>query len=279
MFGAEYVVEGVGAERAVEKLVQGGVPVLSAQKIKKNAVRIRVDGKHRKKVFAILQGSCYNITKERAVGAVRLWRRIAAHAGCLAGAALFLAAVCLLQGRVLAVSVVGSGAYYRSEVLRALERQGVHFLSPAPQEQAAVTAYVLSLPRVSFCSLSLRGGVLTVTVETEDEASAPETGALTAPRSGVVEKIAVVRGRALAAAGDEVAAGDTIAVPAEEGGLLIACVTVRYAVDCVYEGGEDAVRAQSYLDHGEIADLTLEKTETGYRVTGSARATASRNLG
>ena len=61
MFGAEFTGEGLSAERAVEKLAQGGVPVLSAEKIQKNAVRFRVDGKHSKKVFAILQGSCYNI--------------------------------------------------------------------------------------------------------------------------------------------------------------------------------------------------------------------------
>ena len=35
MFGAEFTVEGLSAERAVEKLVQGGVPVLSAEKIQK----------------------------------------------------------------------------------------------------------------------------------------------------------------------------------------------------------------------------------------------------
>lgn len=59
MRSCEIFIEGIGAARAVEKIVQGGVPVLAAR-VQKKGVTVRVDGKHREKVFAILRGSCYN---------------------------------------------------------------------------------------------------------------------------------------------------------------------------------------------------------------------------
>lgn len=279
MFGAEFTVEGLSAERAVEKLAQGGVPVLSAEKIQKNAVRFRVDGKHSKKVFAILQGSCYNITKSRPVGWARAVRSLAAHAGLLAGAALFWCAVAFFQGRVLKIDVVGSGAYYRSEVLSVLTESGAGLFSPVPQEKAAITARILSFPRVSFCSLSHEGGVLTVCVEVEDEALPLAVGALTAPADGTVESLTVVRGRACVSVGDEVRAGDPVAEPAAGENYAIARVAVRYAVDAEYTGSEESARAQSYLDYGEIADLQSQKTENGWRITGSALAIAAVNLG
>lgn len=278
MFGREFTVEGLGAERAVEKLVRGGVPVLSAQKLQKNAVRIRVDGKHGKKVFAILQGSCYNITKSRPVGWERLAHSLVKHAGLLAGMALFLGAVAFFQGRVLRVSVVGSGSYYRAEVLSVLSESGTGFLSPVPAERSAITARILALPRVSFCSLSHEGGVLTVCVEVEDEAAPLVYGALCSPASGVVEALTVVRGISCVSVGDEVASGDVIVQQAGED-AVIARVAVRYPVDTEYGGSEAAARAQAYLEHGEIADIQTQKTETGWRITGTALAVAERNLG
>ncbi len=278
MFGREFEVEGLGAERVAEKLVRGGVPVLSARIVQKNIVRIRVDGKHSKKVFAILQGSCYNITKSRPVGWERVRHAVIKHVGLIVGAALFVCAVAFFQNRIMKIDVVGSGAYYRAEVLSVLTESGATPLAPVPAEKAGITARILALPRVSFCSLSHEGGVLTVRVEVEDEALPLVYGAFAAPADGVVESLTVVQGIACAVVGDEVKKGDIIA---EQNGehAVIARVAVRYPVDREYEGSEDSARAQAYLDHGEIADIQTQKTERGWRVTGSALAIASRNLG
>lgn len=278
MFGREFEIEGLGAERVAEKLVRGGVPVLGARIVQKNVVRIRVDGKHGKKVFAILQGSCYNIKKSRPVGWERVVHAFMKHAGLAVGAVLFVCAVVFFQGRILKIDVVGSGAYYRAEVLSVLSESGASFLAPVPAEKAGITARILALPRVSFCSLSHEGGVLTVRVEVEDEALPLVVGALTAPADGVVESLTVIRGVARVCVGDAVGKGDIVA---EQSGELavIARVAVRYSVDREYEGSEASARAQAYLDHGEIADIQTQKTEKGWRVTGSALAVASRNLG
>ena len=279
MFGREFEIEGLGAERVAEKLVRGGVPVLGARIVQKNVVRIRVDGKHGKKVFAILQGSCYNIKKSRPVGWERVVHAFMKHAGLAVGAVLFVCAVVFFQGRILKIDVVGSGAYYRAEVLSVLSERGASFLAPVPAEKAGITARILALPRVSFCSLSHEGGVLTVRVEVEDEALPLVVGALTAPADGTVESLTVVRGRACVSVGDEVRAGDPVAEPAAGENYVIARVAVRYAVDAEYTGSEESARAQSYLDYGEIADLQSQKTGNGWRITGSALAIAAVNLG
>ena len=56
-------IESLSAHRVVDKLARAGIEVLGAEKIQKNAVTVWVNGKDRKKVFAILRGSCYNIKK------------------------------------------------------------------------------------------------------------------------------------------------------------------------------------------------------------------------
>ena len=277
MRSAQIEIEGIGAARAVEKLVQSGVPVLGA-KLQKKGVLIEVDAKHCKKVFAILRGSCYNVKKVSFSGWRKLLAQLQRCAGLLVGAAVFAGAVLYCQSRVLRIEVVGSGACYTSEVLALLAEDGTGFFSPAP-EGSALTARILALPRVSFCSLRHEGGVLTVCVEVEDEALPLVVGALTAPADGTVESLTVVRGRACVSVGDEVRAGDPVAEPAAGENYVIARVAVRYAVDAEYTGSEETARAQSYLDYGEIADLQSQKTENGWRITGSALAIAAVNLG
>ena len=276
MRGCELDIEGIGAARAVEKLVQGGVTVLGAS-VQKKGVRVRVDAKQRKKVFAILRGSCYNIKKCTPYGAQRLYALARRSAGLIAGAALFVAAVLFCESRVLRIEVVGSGACYGAEAVALLKEQGTGFFSLPPANEALFVAQMLRLPRVGFCSLSHEGSVLTVCIELEEEALPPEEGPLLAPADGVVYSLTVIAGRACVAVGDRVAKGDVVA----ENGTqpVIAGVAVEYAADAVYAGSEDAALAQAYLEHGELFSIQTQKTEGGWRVTGRARVTAGRNLG
>ena len=284
MKSCEIFIEGIGAARAVEKLVAGGIPVLAAR-AQKRGVLVRVDSKHREKVFAILRGSCYNGKKVRDVRLARVVRGLAKRAGLLAGVVLFAAVVLFGQGRVLRIDVVGSGAYYREEVLRALAREGTQFFSPPPADRARITAEILSFPRVSFCALSHEGGVLTVRVEVSDEATAPACGNLLSPVSGIVESLTVLSGTARAEVGAEVRAGDVLAENVVLLGeerfpvTVIAAAQVRYAVDEVFAGSREEALASAYLAHGEIGDLTIQMTGEGWRVTGEAIAYAALNLG
>lgn len=281
----EFEVEGLGVERAVDKLRAANIPVLSAVKIQKNGIRIAVEGKHRKKVFAILRGTCYNVTKVRARGAERFLALGVKTAGLLVGAALAISSVLVLESRVLRIEVVGSGAYYEAEVREILSRGGVEIFSPAPKEKGALTAEILSLPRVSFCSLEKQGAVLTVNVEVASDAKPLKAGALISPADGILEELVVIRGTPNFAVGDSVKAGDVLvsdlALYGEEQRdvIVIARATVGFPVRAEYALGEEGARFQAFLDFGELTNLHTEKTEGGYVLTGDAHRGASLNFG
>ena len=277
-------IESLSAHRVVDKLAGAGVEVLGAEKIRKNAVIVWVNAKDEKKVFAILQGSCYNIVKVRYKGLERIRRECLKSVGLIAGAAVFLFFVCFMQTRILKIEIVGSGAYYEREVHEILSRNSTKLFSAKPKE-GAVTSEILALPRVSFCSLALSGGVLTVTVEVSDENALIENTPLVAPADGILEELVVVRGTALALVGDEVHGGDVLVdchAPVGESGtrsvIVIARAKISFAVQKEYALSEEAAIAQAYIDYGEIADIKTTPTEGGCLIEGRACAETALNL-
>ncbi len=281
----EFEAEGLGVERVVDKLRAADIPVLAAEKTQKNGVRIAVEGKHRKKVFAILRSTCYNVTKVRARGAERFLSLGVKTAGLLVGAAIALSSVLVLESRVLRIEVVGSGAYYEAEVREILSRGGVEIFSPAPKEKGALTAEILSLPRVSFCSFKKQGAVLTVDVEVAGDAKPLEAGALISPAEGILEEMVVIRGTPNFAVGDSVKAGDVLvsdfALYGEEQRevIVIARAKVGFPVRTEYALGEEGARFQAFLDYGDLTEIHTEKTENGCILTGYAHREAALNFG
>lgn len=278
-------VEGLSAYRAVDKLNRGGVETLSARKTQKNAIIIEVESKDAEKAFAILRGSCYNVKKIRFRGVTRIAKACRARIGLVAGAAVFIACAVSAETRVLKIEVDGSGAYYGAEIREILSRNGVNMWSAAPDDTSAVEAEILSLPRVSFCSLGKSGGVLKVTVEVSDENASLKSRPLLAPVAGVVEELTVVRGTALVSVGDEVRAGDVVVDNSARYGetertvIVIARVKVRFPFTAEYAlESEEAARAQASLDCGQLTDLRTHKTENGWLVEGTGYGESSINL-
>ncbi len=278
-------IESLSAHRVLDKLAQAGVRVLSAERAQKNVVTVWINGKDEKKVFAILRGSCYNVKKVRYRGLERLKRECLKAVGLVAGAFVFLCGVLFTESRVLKIRVVGSGAYYAREVNEILCANGTGFFSAKPAEDSGLTAKILSLPRVSFCSLALEGGVLTVTVEVSDESGLHEGTPLLAPAGGTVEELVIVRGTAKVAVGDTVAAGDVLvenSAPVGESGFRPVIVIARAAVRCTvakeYALGETEAIFQARLDFGEIENIKTTQTAEGWLVEGSVLAEASINL-
>lgn len=277
-------VTSLSAHRAADKLAQAGIPVYSAVKTGKNAVAIEVARKDSKKVFAILKGSCYNISEVRERGLALFYKKCLARAGLLIGAFLFVLLVLGFQSRVLSIEVVGSGAYYEREILETLSRGGVKPLSAPPENCTAFTAEILALPRVTFCEIKCEGGVLTVEVRVSDEHSALAPQPLCAPAAGRVEELVVLRGTPCVQVGDEVEKGQTVAEPFALYGeerrdvVVIARVRISYPVYAEYAGGEEEALAQAFLDFGELTELRTERTEGGFAVWGRASVSAAVNL-
>lgn len=278
-------VETLSPSVAVEKVRRGGVTVLGACRAQKNVLLLTVDGKDRQKVFAILQNTCYNIKKIRPRAWSRLLLWMKEGVGLLAGGAVALSLVAFAESRVLRIEVEGSGAYLSREVESVLSENGVNPFSPLPKDRAALSSRILELPRVCFCSLSERGGVLTVRVEVEDGISPFLQEPLLSPASGTVEQLLVLRGTALVSVGDEVEAGQPVVGDYARYGedirpvTVMARVRIRFPVHRVYEGDEAAARAQATLDYGNIEEITFTPTDGGYFAEGTGRADASLHFG
>lgn len=279
-----FYIQSLAPERAIDKLASAGVTVLSARKLQKNTVVVCTDGKDYKKVFAILQNSCYNIKKVRARGVRRVARTLASCAGLLLGAVLFFVAVLFFQSRVLAIEVKGSGAYLNERVKSVLRENGVSFFTPPPRNVNYLTSLVLSLPRVSFCSFSHRGGILTVDVEVSDENAVLSHSPLVSPVAGTVERITAVRGTPLVEAGSAVEKEDVLVAAyalGEEGRtgvIVIAEAVIIYPVATLYDLPKDRAVQQAYLDFGEMENITVTDTEGGTLVEGLARLRVALNL-
>lgn len=281
---AELEIHALNAFQAVEKLSRAGVGVLSARTTEKNLITLQVNRKDLQKVFAILRGSCYNIKKVRPRGVSRLLQFVVRQAGILAGTLLFALCVLFFESRILTVRIAGSGAYYAAEVGDVLARGGIKRFGALPKDTSPMTAEILALPRVSFCTIGKKGGVVTVTVEVTDENALRSGDSLCAPVQGVVEELVVVRGQACVNVGDGVNAGDVLVSDEVADGegfkkvLVIARAKIAYSVSAEYEADEAEAAARARAEYGEIRDLRTERREGGVLVTGTAFASASVNL-
>jgi len=282
---SELEIESLNAWRAVEKLSRAQIEVLSARRTENNRLFVQVRHKDVKKVFAILRGSCYNIKKVRPRGLSRVLAMLMKSAGMLAGAAVFALCVVFAQTRILRVQVAGSGSYYAGEVKGILSRNGVKKFGALPKDSSPVTAEILSLPRVSFCSMEKRGGVLTVTVEVTDENAVLESEPLISPVGGTVEELVVIRGTAAKEIGENVSAGDVLVTneSAIEGKIypviVIARARIAYSFSGEYAGTEENAKAQAEIEFGTIKEIHTTKTDRGWSVTGTAVKEISLNLG
>ena len=279
------MVEALSVFRVVDKLAREGIEVCSFRILTKNSAVFTVNGKDTKKVFAILRGSCYNIKKVRPQGLLKAVAAFKRFAGLAAGVVLFFVSVFFFQARVLDIRVVGSGAYYKEEVLRILEGNGVKKFAPLPADCASITASIISLPYVSFCTVGKEGGILTVTVEVTSEGQTLKSESLFAPASGVIEELVVVRGTPLFQIGDSVKQGDEVVqnqalfADTTRQVIVIASVSVAYSFQREYAGSEESARLSAELEFQNIREVHTTKTETGWLVEGIALARSSLNLG
>ncbi len=282
---ARFTVRSLSAQCVPDKLARAGVPVLCVRMRQKNTVEVHIRAKDVKKTFAILRGSCYNIENLGYFGLARLGANAVRAAGLLFGAVLFLAAVLFCESRVLAVEVVGGGAYYAREVLSVLEEEGVGRFAPMPKDTGRLTARILRLRNVEFCSFKRRGGILTVEVQCA-ESEAPIAGMpLVSSVSGVISELIVLRGTACVSVGDAVEKGQLLVENYSMTGdkktpvIVIAKAGIVREIDAVYAlEGEAQAAAQAALDFGEFREIHISKTKGGWRVQGTAEVVCALNL-
>ncbi len=279
-----FYVESLSAFRVVDKLSREGICVLSVSEVEKNVLDLRLPVKDFKKAFAILRGSCYNIKNVRYFGLARLRRVAASAVGLFVGAALFLGIVTFSNTRILKTEVVGNGAYYQREIDAILRDAGCVPFAPLPRDTGMLTAKVLALPRVEFCSFHSAGGILTVEVRCAETAEKLEPEPLLSPVDGVVEELVVVRGTPLVEVGQTVKKGDILVADSMQTGgglhssIVIAEAAIVETVTAEYELSEEGALAQALLDYGELMEIHTVKTARGWRVEGVRRTSVRINL-
>ncbi len=268
----QFLVEGLSAFKAVDKLSKGGVEVLYARKTQKNGVFIDVKSKDVKKAFAILRASCYNVKKVRFRGLTLFYRRYTRRVGLLLGAVLFFFTIQFAQSRVLKIEVTGSGVCYDAEVRHILREAGIGERAGYISDVSAVQEKILSLPRVSYCNLQRSGGILTVEVQVSDDDTPLFTQPLAAKWGGVVQSVTAVRGRACVAVGDTVVAGDTLVDCILEDGssvLVIASVRIAFCERADFSAvDEENALEQARLQFAGADEISVAQEGDGWNVVG-----------
>lgn len=256
---------------ALNKLSRGGVPVFDCERSGARFI-FGVHDKYVKKVFAIFAHPCYNVSVKQSGPLLRLKQFAAKRAFLLVGAAAFIACACLSNLFVLKVEVTGSGAYLKNAVLGIARENGIYAgVRYNGEQKLSIISQVLSLPDVTFCSVTKSGSVLYIDVECEEESlSRASYSPLVADRAGVVTAIVAICGTPIVSAGDSVAAGDVlIAAYSAVNSVEVPCLAVGYArLECAaqinYFAAEESEQnlqaalasALLYAGEGEIISQT-----------------------
>ena len=168
------LIEGNMPYRALNRLRREGIAVEKVEIFAKNGILFWVDAKDVAKIFAIYPNMCYNGGRYTAytarvlppIGWQKAWESIKKRTGLILGGLLFLALTSFSDRLVLRVEVVGA-TQYASSVTEILERNGVRLFREYPSERSdMVTAEILRLDGVGFCSLQKVGSTLLVEVRT-----------------------------------------------------------------------------------------------------------------
>ncbi len=239
--------EGAFPERALMRLARGGISLFFVKKVEKTVLLFQVKKKDIQKAFAICENLCYNsmgspsyrLTKIGVVGAARLFA-FKNRAGLLLGMLAFCALLLFSERMIFGVELEGSRAYAR-DTLQILEEYGVKPFSVYPKgREEEISARLLSLKGVEFCSVQKRGGRVRVVLKsTPLTAERLQSGDLRARRGGTLVELTVLRGAPLKTTGEEVREGDTLVggwISLEEGGQVCVEPIARARIACVYEG-------------------------------------------
>ena len=168
------VIEGMMPSRALNRLRREGICLKNVRKSKKNQIVVTVDAKDVEKVFAIYPNMCYNGGRYTAYtahimptfGMQKWWNEAKKRTGLWLGGVLFLLITVLSDRLVLGIQVIGEPSY-TSEVTEILTRNGVEYFRPySPESADMITAEILRLGGVGFCSIRKVGSTLIVEVYT-----------------------------------------------------------------------------------------------------------------
>lgn len=148
------------------------------------------------------------------------------------GLMLVLITSFFLQSFVWVIQVKGAQKYHETEILRALEEEGVTFgaWGPSLDSQELRLKMLSRLPDISWLAVNRRGGKLTVLLtETEERQNEKDKspGNLVAVREGVITDFTVYEGMRLCSSGETVRKGQLLVSGLEDYGLYTKAVRAQ----------------------------------------------------
>ncbi|MBQ7369440.1 MAG: sporulation protein YqfD [Clostridia bacterium] len=292
-----WIVSGTMPERAIERLQKAGICVFEAKKVEKKQILFCINKKDLEKAFAIYPNMCYNSSRESVYTFTRVGaqsereKKIRTHrlVGCALGIAIFFLTVTAFSPVVFAIDVVGTNVYQR-EIVEILETERVKRFAPYPSgKEEILTAKILSLPSVEFCSVQKRGGVVRVEVRLNAfSTSERETGDMVAPKSGVVVNGVALGGTLLKRTGERIEAGESLVgeyfITAEETKVPVT-VVAKVKLLCVdrFDGEtEESAIAQAILGvesaRGDLFSIETEQVGAHWTATASYTLIVKKNM-
>ena len=294
-------IEGLMPQRALLRLRRAGIPLYHIQKTQKNCICLQVERRDLTRVFSLypqtLEGKTdyrpYTVKRLGGVGLAKAVDFCKNRLGFVLGGLLFCVTTLAADSFVFGVEIVGSQEY-RREVMQALEENGIELFAPYKAgKEDLVTAKLLSLDYVEFCSVQKAGNRVRVEIRTSPFSINPlKRGPMQAKHSGELISLTVLKGTAVKKAGDKVTAGETLVqdvLTTQEGEQVRVEAIARARISCVYEGvHEDAATeeeafAKAYLslalgEKDELTSKQITQTEKGFHVKITYLVTESINL-
>lgn len=258
----QWRVSGIMPEKVVDRLQKAGICVFQVKKVEKKQILFCINKKDIEKAFAIYPNMCYNSSRE----SVYTFTRVSARSdrekkilknrfvGIALGIAVFFLTVTASSPLVFGIDVVGANVYER-EVIEILASEGIRLFAPYRSgREEKLTAKILALPSVEFCSVQKRGGAVRVEIRLNAfSTSEREAGDMLSPCDGTVINGVALGGTMLKRTGEKVGAGEPLVgayfVTAEET-RVTATVVAKVKLLCV-----DSLQGET--EDGAIASAIL----------------------
>lgn len=285
LFYSRFKVEGLNLDRLIYRLNKSGINLFNLKKRDRRII-FSVRGDDDKKVFAISNELCYNITKLGKHGKLYPVYTLLKNFGVLLGAIVFTAICVYSSDLCFAVDFYGNGNAYEREVSEYLAKNGVKpFARFSTFDLETLEDRILAdSDRFSFVSCEKKGNRLKIELVLKEDNEGISNGnvpQLYSDVDGIVESVTVYRGTAEVKVGDTVKKGDILvdgyALIKEEKIPInvLAVVTLKTFIEKVVilsgEGQEELATliASAELGDKEIlsAKTTCEKEENGYKYT------------
>lgn len=281
-------INGIMPERALLRLKRAGIPLYNAQRVAKTQIRLRVRRKDLSKIAAIYpregdmeKRGAYTFSTIEGVGFAKIVDFCKKRVGFLLGIMAFCILTLAADSFVFGIEFVGTDVYAR-EVAQALNENGVRLFAPYKKgKEDMITAKLLTLDYVDFCSVVKRGGKIRVEMRTSPfTAPLLSMGEMQAKHTGEILSITALRGTALKKAGENVCVGETLVADyfsLEGEGQVRVEPIARVKIACVYEGLHPTANstqqafAEAYLalqltEKDEIIQTDITQIDDGFHV-------------